>query len=216
MIPIFETVRVEGGRIRLRDRHLDRLRAAGVADDRVEAVATCFDEAVLLTDQPFILRVDVDDAEVRPSTRPPSAPMRIDLPIHWSYDPDCADRLLKTADRTWADLAEAEAGGEALLVHRETGRIGETTRASILLRTADGTFVVPRLEGILPGVTRAWAMAHLGAVEAEVTLDDLREARGMALLTAGRGVVPVDAVEGITLAHDPALDDLATAWEALP
>lgn len=216
MIAVFETVRVEDGRIRLRERHLDRLRAAGVPDAAVTAVAHCFDEAVLLTDQPFLLRVDVDADGVRPSTRPPRPNAPIDLPIHWSYDPTCADRLLKTADRAWADDAEEVAGGEALLVERGTGLIGETTRASVIVRTADGTFVVPRPAGILPGVTRAWAMEQVGAREGDVTLDDLRTVRAMAILTAGRGVVPVRAVEGIPIAQDATIRELGVAWEALP
>lgn len=216
MIPVFETVRVEDGRIRLRERHLDRLRAAGAAEDAIAAVDACFAEACLLTDQPFLLRVDVTDTDVKPSTRPPSPPARIDLPIHWSYDPSRTERLRKTADRRWAEVAEEGAGGEPLLVQRDSGLIGETTRASVIVRTADGGFATPRLAGILPGVTRAWAIDLLGAREVELRLDDLRTVRGMALLTAGRGVVPVEAIEGIPIPRDPAFDDLAAAWEALP
>jgi hypothetical protein len=35
------------------------------------------------------------------------------------------------------------------------------------------------------------------------------------LLTAGRGVVPIEAVEGIALARDPGFDALAEAWRSL-
>lgn len=213
---MFETARVENGRIRLRDRHLERLRAVGASEEAIAAVAACFADAILLTDQPFLLRVDVNGTDVRPSTRPPGPTTPIDLPIHWSYDPSSTERLRKTADRRWADHAEEEAGGEPLLVERGSGLIGETTRASVIVRTAEGAFLTPRLAGILPGVTRAWAIDHLDADEGDLRLDDLRTARGMALLTAGRGVVPVEAIEGIPIAQDPAFDDLAAAWEALP
>ena len=37
---------------------------------QVAAADACFAEALELTDPPFLLRVDVDDAGVRPSTRP--------------------------------------------------------------------------------------------------------------------------------------------------
>ena len=215
MIPIFETVLVDDGRIRLRAQHLDRLARSGASAAQVAAVDACFDEALLLTDPPFLLRVDVDDDGVRPATRPPRPATAAELLLDRSYDPDLEARLLKAADRAWADAAEAAVGGEALLVS-PTGLIGETTRASILLHDADGGFSTPALRGILPGVTRAWAVAQLDAREREVRLDELQAIRGAALLTAGRGVVPIAGVEGIALAHSPALDELAEAWRSLP
>lgn len=215
MIAIFETVLVDGRRIRLRTRHLERLRHAGATPVQVDAVDACFAEALDLDDQPFLLRVDVDDAGVRPSTRPPRPATPVDLLIHRSYDPADAVRLLKTADRAWADAAEAATGGEALLVAPD-GRIGETTRASVLVLRADGCWATPRLEGILPGVTRAWAIAEVDAQEEVLHLDDLRDIAGAALLTAGRGVVPIASIEGIALPRATAVDDLAARWRALP
>jgi len=215
VIAIFETVLVDGGRIRLRERHLERLARSGASPEQVAAVDACFEDAVLLTDPPFILRVDVDDDGVRPATRPPRPTTPIDLLINRSYDPAADARLLKTADRAWADAAEAAVGGEALLVS-PASLIGETTRASVVLHDADGGFSLPALRGILPGVTRAWAKLQLGAVERDVQLDELQSARGAALLTAGRGVVPIASVEGIALRRSYALDDLAVAWSELP
>ena len=215
MIAVFETVLVDAGRIRLRDRHLARLARAGADAAQVAAADACFADALELTDPPFLLRVDVDDAGVRPSTRPPRPADPIDLLVHRSYDPADDRRLLKTADRAWAERAEAAVGGEALLVDAD-GRLGETTRASLLLHLADGSFATPALAGILPGVTRDWALEQTGAAERALRLDDLRDARGAALLTAGRGVVPIASVEGIALARSPELDALAVAWRALP
>ena len=68
MIPIFETVLVDDGRIRLRARHLERLARCGASPAQVTAVDACFTDALLLTDPPFLLRVDVDDEGVRPSS----------------------------------------------------------------------------------------------------------------------------------------------------
>ena len=93
MIPVFETVRVEDGRVRLRERHLERLARAGAPPERVAEAAAILDEAVLLTDQPFVLRIDVDDAGAVPSTRPVPSAAPADLPLHVSYDPACDDRL---------------------------------------------------------------------------------------------------------------------------
>lgn len=215
MIPVFETMRVEDGRVRLRARHLARLAAAGAPPARVAEADAVIAEALLLTDQPFLLRIDVDADAVGPATRPVPATGRVDLPLHRSYDPADAARLVKAADRAWAERAEAEAGGEPLLVSAD-GLIGETTRAAVIVVGPGGAWRVPRLRGILPSVTRAWAVAETGAAEDDVRLDELRDAEGMALLTAGRGVVPVDAVEGIALARSPLVDELARAWRELP
>ncbi|MBM3680447.1 MAG: hypothetical protein FJW81_03830 [Actinobacteria bacterium] len=215
MIAVFETVRVEDGRVRLRERHLERLARAGAPPARVADAAAILDEAVLLTDQPFVLRIDVDDAGAVPSTRPvpPTAP--VDLPLHVSYDPALDARLAKGADRAWAEAAEREAGGEPLLVTVD-GRVGETTRAAVIAVDRDGAWRVPQLEGILPGVTRAWAIERTGAVEAELGLADLRAAAGAALLTAARGVVPIAAIAGEPLRRSPLVDALGRDWEALP
>lgn len=215
MIAVFETVLVDDGRIRLRERHLERLARSGATPEQVAAVDACFEEALLLTDPPFLLRVDVDDDGVRPATRPPRPAEPVELLVDRSYDPELESRLLKAADRAWADAAEAATGGEALLVS-PAGLIGETTRASVLLHDADGGFSTPALHGILPGVTRAWAVETLGVAERAVQLEELGTARGAALLTAGRGVVPIASVEGIPLARSAALDELAAAWRALP
>ena len=215
MIAIFETVLVDDGRIRLRERHLDRLARSGASADQIAAVDACFEEALFLTDPPFVLRVDVDDEGVRPATRPPRPATPVDLLLDRSYDPSIAARGLKAADRAWADAAEGAAGGEALLVSSD-GLIGETTRASVLVHDADGGFSTPALRGILPGVTRAWALEVLDATEREVQLDELNAVRGAVLLTAGRGVVPIASVEGIPLAQSVALGELAETWRRLP
>ena len=215
MIAIFETVLVDDGRIRLRERHLDRLARSGASADQIAAVDACFEEALFLTDPPFVLRVDVDDEGVRPATRPPRPATPVDLLLDRSYDPSIAARGLKAADRAWADAAEGAAGGEALLVS-PAGLIGETTRASVLVHDADGGFSTPALRGILPGVTRAWALEVLDATEREVQLDELNAVRGAVLLTAGRGVVPIASVEGIPLAQSVALGELAETWRRLP
>jgi branched-subunit amino acid aminotransferase/4-amino-4-deoxychorismate lyase len=215
VIAIFETVLVDDGRIRLRERHLDRLARSGASADQIAAVDACFEEALFLTDPPFVLRVDVDDEGVRPATRPPRPATPVDLLLDRSYDPSIAARGLKAADRAWADAAEGAAGGEALLVSSD-GLIGETTRASVLVHDADGGFSTPALRGILPGVTRAWALEVLDATEREVQLDELNAVRGAVLLTAGRGVVPIASVEGIPLAQSVVLGELAETWRRLP
>ncbi len=216
MIPVFETALVEDGRIRLRERHLARLAASGGSTEQVAAFDRLLDELETRVGQPFTMRIDISDDGLVVSTRPLRATTPVDLPIHRTYDPSLEIRRIKIADRSWVEAVEAEFGGEeALLVSRDD-IVGETTRASIIVLRADGALVVPQLQGILASVTRSWAIDQTDATEALVTLDDLYAARGAAVLTAGRGVIPINSVEECVLARDPLFDDLQSVWRALP
>ena len=69
------------------------------------------------------------------------------------------------------------------------------------------TVVTPRVAGILPGVTRGWAIEAAGAIERPLTVAELGRADGVFLTTAGRGIVPVTPHARI--------DRLAAAWRTL-
>ncbi len=216
MIPVFETALVEDGRIRLRERHRARLAASGGSAEQVAAFGHLLDELETRAGQPFTMRIDISDDGLVVSTRPPRATTPVELPIKHTYDPSLEIRRIKIADRSWVEIIEAEHGGaEVLLVSRDH-LVGETTRASIIALRADGALVVPHLRGILQSVTRGWAIEQTGASEANVSLDDLYAARGAAVLTAGRGVIPIHSIEGRVLARDPLFDDLQSVWRALP
>ncbi len=216
MIPVFETALVEDGRIRLRERHLARLAASGGSAEQVAAFDHLLDELETRAGQPFTMRIDISDDGLVVSTRPPRATTPVELPIKHTYDPSLEIRHIKIADRSWVETIEAEHGGaEVLLVSRDH-LVGETTRASIIVLRADDALVVPHLRGILQSVTRGWAIEQTGASEANVSLDDLYTARGAAVLTAGRGVIPIHSIEGRVLARDPLFDQLQASWRALP
>jgi branched-subunit amino acid aminotransferase/4-amino-4-deoxychorismate lyase len=78
-----------------------------------------------------------------------------------------------------------------------------------------GAVVTPPLAGILPGVTRSFALERTGAVERPLKLADLRVADAAFLTTAGRGIVLLADVGGRRLAGHPLVDELAAAWRAL-
>jgi branched-subunit amino acid aminotransferase/4-amino-4-deoxychorismate lyase len=205
--PVFETMLVDAGRIRLRDRHLARATAAGADAAALSAAmdALCRHPAAA----PVVVRLELTEAGVRAVPRPPKArrPVRlVPVPV---YDPADRRRERKLLDRTWA--ASAEAGlrddEEALLVS-DDGLVGETTRANVFA-VIDGVVVTPPVHGILPGVTRAWAIAEMHAVERELPLAALRRATTVFLTTAGRGIVPVADTD-----RTPA-DALADRWSAL-
>jgi hypothetical protein len=204
---LFETVRVEGGRIRLRDRHLARLRASGVSQDRLATVERLMDGLCAGT-AVVVARLVVGE-EIRAETRRPGAREPVGLVPVAGYDPGLRRRERKLLDRTWATALEALAGaGEEPLLVSPNGLAGETTRANVFA-VVGGRLVTPPARGLLPGVTRSWVIEQTGAVEEELTTAELLAAEVAFLTTAGRGVVPVAGTDsGLA-------DELARAWDAL-
>ncbi len=217
--PVFETVLVDAGRVRLLDGHLARLSRAGVPETLVESARAVLDEACLRHEgPPRALRLDVLDCRVvvTPRDPTPAAPVRL-VPVP-GYDPADGRREHKTVERGWADAAleaaRARGGEDALLVSSD-GLVGETTRANLFAVLGDGTTVTPPAAGLLPGVTRSWAVEVTGATERPLLLRELADARAVFLTTAGRGVVPVRAVGSVEPPGDPSVTRLAEAWRSL-
>jgi para-aminobenzoate synthetase/4-amino-4-deoxychorismate lyase len=100
------------------------------------------------------------------------------------------------------DAAAAPAG--ALLVERD-GRVLETTRANVFALGEDGVLRTPPLDGaILPGVTRAQAIAiaeeaGVPVREELLRLDALRTAREVFATGSIRGVEPVGSLDGVPM-----------------
>ena len=210
---VFETMLVEEGRVRLLDRHLARLRAAGVRAAVVDGVRAAVTELAGSATEPVVVRIEVADDAVAVRPRVPRPASAVSGVLVEAYDPSDRTREQKRTARDWADAAEAAAGGEALLVSPD-GLIGETTRANVFAIVGD-TVVTPPVAGILPGVTRSFVLERTGAVERPLTLADLRNAEGAFLTTAGRGIVPLADVGGLRIAAHPLVDELAAAWRAL-
>ncbi|WP_210493866.1 aminotransferase class IV [Patulibacter sp. SYSU D01012] len=211
---------VEDGRIRLLDRHLLRLRRSGATGAQVSGVRALAETWRRTAREPTVVRFEVrPGGAVRSIPRAPAgaAPQR--LATVAGYDPDDADRERKRADRTWALAAEAAAvaaGADAPLLVAPDGRAGETSRANLFVVAADGSLRTPPAQGLLPGVTRGWVLdVEPGAAEAPVTREDLAGARAAFLTTAGRGIVPVAAIDGRPLGDDPRIAALAARWRAL-
>jgi branched-chain amino acid aminotransferase len=210
---VFETMLVEGGHVRLLDRHLARLRAAGVRVPQVEQVRAAVAELAATATEPVVVRIDVVDGTLQVRPREPRPASAVSGVLVEAYDPSDRTREQKRSARGWADAAEAAAGGEALL-HTPDGLVGETTRANVFAILGD-TVVTPPVAGILPGVTRSFVLERTGAVERPLLLADLRSADGAFLTTAGRGVVPLADVGGRRIPAHPLVDELARAWRAL-
>ena len=210
---VFETVLIEDGRVRLLDRHLGRLAASDVLEPVIQEVRELVARLTAAATAPMVVRIDVADGRVLARPRDPRAPTPVSGLLVEAYDPDDRSRERKRTPRAWADAAETAAGGEALLVSSH-GLIGETTRANVFAILGD-VVVTPAVAGILPGVTRSWAIERVAAVERPLTLDELRGADGAFLTTAGRGIVVLADVDGHRLPVHPLVEQLAEAWRAL-
>lgn len=217
--PLFETVLVEAGRIRLFDRHLLRLRRSGAAPKQVTAMRALAGTWLRTAGRPTVVRFDVAAGTgVASRARTPAAPDPVSLAVVPGFDPDDAGRERKAADRGWAEAAEtlaAEAGATEPLLVSPAGLVGETSRASLFVVDATGRVLTPPVRGILPGVTRAWALDEVGADEHALTVAELADVRAAFLTTAGRGIVPVTAIDGRPLGTDDRVATLAAAWRAL-
>ena len=208
---MFETVLVEACRIRLLDEHLARLARTGASPRAIAAVTALLRERCERPSAATIIRVDVDGDDVRATARPPRPASAVAVHPVRAFDPRDATRLEKRADRAWAEAAEAEAlaaGADEPLLVSADGLVGETSRANVFA-IVDGKAVTSPVAGILPGITRAWAIARTGATERPLLLAELEGADGVFLTTAGRGVVAVAGFE------HPLAASLAREWRAL-
>lgn len=217
--PLIETVLVESGRIRLFDRHLVRLRRSGAAAKQVTATRALAETWRRTAGRPTVVRFDVvAGSGVSSRARTPGAPDAVRLGLVPGFDPEDGSRERKLAARGWAEDAEAAAraaGADEPLLVSAAGLVGETSRASLFAIDAAGRIVTPPARGLLPGVTRGWAIEASGATEHALTVDELGAACAAFLTTAGRGVVPVTAIDDRALGGDDRITDLTAAWRAL-
>jgi branched-subunit amino acid aminotransferase/4-amino-4-deoxychorismate lyase len=205
--------------VRLLDRHLRRLADAGVPGPVVEAVIERIANVCLALDQPAKLRVTVRRDGVTAEVLVAKARRPLRLKTVPGYDPSDAERAQKRLHRAWIEPARSAAvaaGADEALVVSEDGRVGETTTSNVFLRDADGRLLTPAEDGITPGVVRSWVLEQRRVEVRAVTDTDLRRARSAFLTTAGRGIVPVTAIDDRVLEDDPEVDALHHAWLALP
>lgn len=204
-VTLLETMRADGGEVRLLDRHIARLAASSVA------LGIAFDESMVRSAVCGALR----RAEPAPAQRVRlTLGVRLDVGVGplagapfrtvWL----CPDPLLeaggplcqnKTTDRDHYERPFAQArtlgADEALLVNAR-GDLVEGSRTSVWVQH-DGRLLTPPLSaGGLPGVMRAHLLAtRPNAAEALLRLADLRGAEALFVSNALRGLVEVSLVE---------------------
>ncbi|HEV7496146.1 MAG TPA: aminodeoxychorismate synthase component I [Baekduia sp.] len=201
---VLETILVLDGQAVAVEAHLARLADAAAALHGVtlpDALAALVRHTALEQGGPCRLRVLLDPTgeiglQVAPLPAPGDGTQRL-APV--VVPGGLGDR--KWRDRQLIDALDdraTEIGAVPLLVDLDGGVL-ETTRANVLA-WIDGTLVTPPLDGrILPGVTRARALAwaeDLGIPTAERPLDLTELGTADAILTTGalRGLEPVTAL----------------------
>ncbi len=228
---LFETVRVRpDGTVRWLERHIARLRHSGAALGFPEAsIDAAVAELEFIADrEPGLWRVTV-------SRGPDGAPFggsgtvstrfreyrsleRPKLGIaEGFYLPD--DFLAEHKTTSYLRSiecrrrAQAEGFDDAIMVSKN-GLVGEASAANIVV-VLDGVAITPPANGILPGVTRQGVLELAEEhgqpiVERELTVDELRRADEIALLSAGVGILAAASLEGRSL--DDSWSKQAREW----
>ncbi|QIK83627.1 aminotransferase class IV [Sanguibacter sp. HDW7] len=109
-------------------------------------------------------------------------------------------------------------GADEALLADTTGRLSEAATSNALVSDGAGLLTPTLATGCLPGVTRALLLAWSDALpvpvrEGDVAFDDL-DGRALALTSSLRGVAPVVALDGTTLAADDRVGQVAAAFAA--
>jgi branched-chain amino acid aminotransferase len=207
---LFETMRAEGGRVGLLERHLDRLEGsaaalglapmparaamrAGVAEALAASGADPARVRLTATPRPTLL---IDVVPEAPLPAEPAAVTAVAVGGAWWPGNRMAEHktLSYLGHRAAQRLAERAGAGHALLLDAD-GRLGEAALANVFVATEAGPVTAPA-RGLLPGVARAIAAAAVGAREEALDETVWRAAPEIVLTNAVAGALAVVAVDG--------------------
>jgi branched-subunit amino acid aminotransferase/4-amino-4-deoxychorismate lyase len=234
---MFETLRVDKGRARDVEAHLDRLldglRRIGLSlpEDR-RALHHAVSEVAEAAPRPVArMRITVTRGGHEGPTRliaaTPYEPPSEDL-----YREGVAARLLpqfridsgsplaglKTlsyqANRLALREAEAQGAYEALLVN-ERDRLVEGSRSNVALVFPDGIFTPPATDGCLPGTVRRRLLESGELKEWPLSPEDLATADEVLLMNSLIGVLPVSRINSREIPVGPAAARLRSVFEGL-
>lgn len=207
---LLETMRAEGGRVALLERHLERLRRSaealgleGIA--AVPLMRAAVREAVAAA-APGPLRVRLCatprptllvEVTAEPALGEVACATALALPGAWIRGNRIAEhKTLSYAGHRWSQRRAARAGADhALLVHGR-GRLGEAAVASAFC-VAGGEVLSAPPDGLLAGVGRAVVMAAIEVREEAAAEHVWRAADEIVLTNAVRGAIAVTSVDGV-------------------
>jgi para-aminobenzoate synthetase / 4-amino-4-deoxychorismate lyase len=185
---------VAGLGLRNLDRHLDRMADSaayfGFPFDRAAAVARLAgvegDARVRLV----LHRTGAFDVDVAPMPAPAAGPVRL------AIDPEPVDSASvwlhhkTTRRRAYTERAGRHPGADDVVLVNERGEVTETTIANLAVRL-DGRWWTPPLSaGCLPGVERARLVDAGELQERTLSVEDLRRADDLAVVSSLRGRRP--------------------------
>jgi branched-chain amino acid aminotransferase len=207
---LFETMRAEGGRVGLLERHLDRLLASAQAlglapmpdrpllrrgvDEALRALAAPVARVRLTaTARPTVL---VEATREAPAAAQPRTASALGVLGAWCPGDRIAEHktLSYAGPRLAQRRAEAAGADHALLLDAE-GRLGQAALANVFCAVG-GEVVTAPANGLLAGVARAVAMAALPVREEALAGPRWRAADEIVLTNAVAGAVAVVAVDG--------------------
>jgi branched-subunit amino acid aminotransferase/4-amino-4-deoxychorismate lyase len=202
---LIETIRIRQGQAPLWYLHLRRIAVS------CKALGIPLPEELQVpgggTDRVYRLEVGMRGVQVSERLPGPATPVRLMVSkvAHHSYP-------YKTTERVQFDRAldaARSAGMDDALLLTPGGFVAEASTWSVLW-WEDRQLCGPSFDlGILPGVGRARVEELIGKVEERhATLKDLRDFP-LLLVNAVRGVVPVSALDGVSLRPSPQTDELA-------
>jgi branched-chain amino acid aminotransferase len=234
---LFETLRVDEGRPRDTEAHLDRLRA-GLRRIRLElpedrrALQRAVAEVAEAAPRPFArMRITVTRGSNGDPTRliatvPYEPPERtlyrggatVQLLLQYRIDSGAPLAGLKSlshqVNRLALRQAESEGAYEALLLN-ERGRLVEGARSNIALVFQDGVVTPPATDGCLPGTVRRRLLEKGLLTEEPLSPEDLAMADEVLLMNSLVGVLPVSRINSQEIAVGPTAARLREVFESL-
>lgn len=211
---LFETMRGEGDRVPLIDRHMARLQASiealGLSPvpsvtqvrEAVDAVRAQMDDGVhrvriTVTTRPTLL---VEATPYVPDARPGVSVAAL-RGTWWPGDEIREHKTLSYAGHRLAQRRAAALGADHALLLDDVGRLGEGDSANVFV-VVNGTLLTPPTQGILGGVTRDVLLEAAGAEGIPVDVRHLAEAEWrsadeMFLSNGLAGLTPVLSIDGV-------------------
>jgi para-aminobenzoate synthetase/4-amino-4-deoxychorismate lyase len=209
-VGLFETILVRQGEAQNLDLHLERLthsaQALGIPSSRAEikkVIGIALENCTIETQ--YRLRLDLDHAGQASYQLVPLIPLTTPVKIFWASEilPNPSNAILhsgnvllghkvssrNTYDQAWK-IAEELGGFDAIFVN-EQGFVTEGGRSSIFIKSGDRWLTPPVAAGLLPGVMRSIILndPKWNAHEANLTIEELRNAKEIMLSNALRGLI---------------------------
>lgn len=208
---LFETILIQEGKAQHLALHLARLadsaRALGIPYSLPEVIKVIeMGCKSCESNTPYRMRLNLDEMGTSTCQLAPITPLEGSVKIYWASDIfsnpsngtlDSGNVLLRhkvshrpVYDQAWK-LAETLGGFDALFIN-EQGFVTEGGRSSIFVKSGDRLLTPPVSAGLLPGVMRSIILndPQLNAHEANLTIDDVRNAKEIMLSNALRGLIP--------------------------